>query len=365
MKEDNGLAIVKPQVTSALAAVEQSKALAEVQASMLFAMGNPRDEVQAERKLMNSCKSLGMADSAAYAFPRGGKMVTGASIRLAEEAARCWGNIKCGFDEIDRGKDFSEVVAYAIDLEANVTFSRKIRIPHTRDKNSGNVELTGERDKYELVANMAQRRVRSCILQIIPAHIIDTALETCDLTLKGGIGDMKEAVTKLLTAFDAVGVTKIEIEGFLQRKLASIVPADIISLRKIYSSIKNGVAAKEEFFREDDVEKMNARFSGNGNRKKKTDSTKTKAAGEKKVIDKPEDATPPAEENGSADDAGTVETPTESPDTAAFEESKETKTVEGPDANGMVACPEAGGMLVPSGECPSLPCYKGCPEHNE
>jgi hypothetical protein len=50
-----------------------------------------------------------MAETAFYSYPRGGQTVSGASIRFAEELARCWGNIEYGIKELSRDKDKSEM----------------------------------------------------------------------------------------------------------------------------------------------------------------------------------------------------------------------------------------------------------------
>ena len=65
------------------------------------------------------------------------------------------------------------------------------------------------------------------------------------------------------------------------------------------------------------------------------------------------------------------ETEKSKPVSDPFAEEKEAERLEEIERQGsgndleMVACPEAGGMMVPAGECPSLPCYKGCPVYSD
>lgn len=284
MRNDMQIAPAAMQANTALAQVEQSRAVAEVQASLVLARANPRNEQSAEYRIMQSCKRKSLAECASYSFRRGGEMVTGATIRLAEEIARHWGNMQYGFREVGRLDDCSEVEAFAYDLETNVRVTRQFQVRHWRDTKSGGKKITEERDKYELVANMAQRRVRACLLELIPGDIVEAAEEACKATLIGSIGDPAAKAGELVAAFKPFGVTEEMIEGYLQRKLTSIVPADIVNLKRIYRSIKDGIADVDEFFKADDVSKLNERFG-----KKQANA---QAPPPSKHVEKPE-ATPP------------------------------------------------------------------------
>ncbi|HDY6515851.1 TPA: hypothetical protein RRC01_006467, partial [Pseudomonas aeruginosa] len=99
--------------------IEQSRAVTEAQGKLILAKKFPRDEALAYSKIMNSCSRPTLAASGEYAYPRGGQTVSGPSIRLAEELARCWGNIEYGIRELSRQQGNSEMEAYAWDLETN------------------------------------------------------------------------------------------------------------------------------------------------------------------------------------------------------------------------------------------------------
>jgi len=66
----------------------------EIQAAIISAKKFPRDENQAYAKAIKSVQRPSMAESATYNFPRGGKSISGPSVDLARELARCWGNIR-------------------------------------------------------------------------------------------------------------------------------------------------------------------------------------------------------------------------------------------------------------------------------
>src|SRR5690606_519953 len=77
--------------TVARAEAEQ-RALAEVKGRMAIAKQFPRNEFQACQSIIESCKRFKLASECLYSYPRGGQMITGPSIRLAEVLAQRWGN---------------------------------------------------------------------------------------------------------------------------------------------------------------------------------------------------------------------------------------------------------------------------------
>lgn len=113
-----------PPKSSALGSVLESREAQQVQVAMLAAKRFPRDEKAALDRILNSCSRESLAAVSQYQFARGGTDITGPSIRLAEAIAQQWGNLECGWREIDRHKDsdgvgVSVVEAYAWDMESN------------------------------------------------------------------------------------------------------------------------------------------------------------------------------------------------------------------------------------------------------
>jgi hypothetical protein len=260
--QQNGM-LQQVQTPSALTSVDQARAIAEVQAAMVVARMNPRDEMRAYQRIVMACKRKSLAEQASYAYPRGGKMVTGPSIRLAEVIAGYWGNITYGLRELNRGKGISEVEAFAWDLETNTRVTRQFQVKHIRDKSDGGKQLTGERDIYELVASMGQRRVRACILEVVPGDIVEGAEEECKKTLQGGNGEpMEDRIRKMVLAFSEFGISKDMIEARLRHKIEATLPAEIVTLQQIYRSLKDGMAKREEFF-----DMTNSRAAGQSEKK--------------------------------------------------------------------------------------------------
>lgn len=235
--------------STGLVSVEQQKAIAEVQARMIIARANPRDPIRAMDKIIQECTRPTLAAGALYAYARGGTEISGPTIRLAETMARCWGNIASGIKEVSRTAGYSECVAYAWDLETGFYDERQFQIRHWRDTTRGGYQLTDERDIYELVANMGQRRKRAVLLTVIPGDVTEAATQQCEATLSASVDVTAEGVKQMADAFQReFGVTQAQLETRCQRHLASIRPAQMVLLRKIYASLREGMSVPTDWF---------------------------------------------------------------------------------------------------------------------
>lgn len=235
-------------------AVGASREMEEVKGQIFMAKQFPRNVFQAEQRIVDSCARPSLAATAVYSFPRGGTKVTGASIRLAEMIAQNWGNLTYGFEEISQQDGQSLVKAYCWDLETNVRHEKKFTVSHTIGLKGGKTKiLTDARDIYEKVANEAQRRVRACILSVIPGDITEKAVQQCNQTLAGNSqGPLKDRVAKALAAFkDNYRVTQEQVEAKFGYNAQSFTEHDYVDLIQIFNSIKDGVAKVEDFFPKD------------------------------------------------------------------------------------------------------------------
>lgn len=243
---------IADHVNAGTVEIEASRAIAEAQGKLVIAKRFPRDEARAYAKIIDSCRRRGLAEEATYAFPRGGKKVSGPSIRLAEELARTWGNIDYGIRELSRKDGVSEMEAYAWDLETNTSSSQKFTVRHIRDRsdqNGGSVVLTDERDIYELTANQGARRLRARILAILPPDIVEAALVECKNTLAGKTDvPIADRVRRMVRSYEKYGVTAVMIEARLGHSLDVTLPEELADLHEIYNSIKGGVSKPSEWF---------------------------------------------------------------------------------------------------------------------
>lgn len=222
----------------------------EVQAAMVIAKKFPRDEVESYNRIMRACQRKSLAEQSMYEYPRGGTKVTGPSIRLAEAMAQNWGNLDFGIIELEQKNGESQVMAYAWDLETNTRQTKIFNVPHIRGTKKGNIPLTDPRDIYELVANQGARRVRACILGVIPGDVIDSAIDECKKTL---VGENKEPlidrVRKGIKLFeDNFSVTLEMLEKYIGCKSEAFSEHDMIRLNNVYKSLRDGMAKREDYF---------------------------------------------------------------------------------------------------------------------
>lgn len=242
---------LQPHVSAGAVAIEQERAIAEAQGKLVVAKRFPRDQAEAYQRIMESCSRRALAEDALYSYPRGGQTVSGPSIRLAEELARCWGNIDYGMKELSRRDGETEMEAYAWDLQTNVYTSQKFTVKHLRDKQGGAKALTDERDIYEIGANMGARRMRARILAVIPGDIVDAAVAACKETMKGNSDvPLADRIRSLVTEFAKLGVSTALIERRFGRKSADLLPEDLVDLRGIYKSLRDGMSKASDWFGE-------------------------------------------------------------------------------------------------------------------
>lgn len=254
---------------------DQSRELAETQVKYLMAQQFPRDEIANMDKILNAFTRPTLAEQSQYQFSRGGTDISGPSIRAAEAMAQKWGNMDQGFRERSRGigadgVPFSEVEAFCVDLESRTSKRLQFIVRHWRDTKQGGYKLKDERDIYELCANQAQRRVRACILSQIPGDVIDAAMAQASATLKTKADTSPEAMDKMVVAFEPYGVTKEHIEKRIQRRLDAIQPAQVVSLKRIYASLRDGMSTASEWF---DIDDSSQSGSTGGDRAEPADKT--------------------------------------------------------------------------------------------
>jgi hypothetical protein len=140
---------IQQQRNDAVQQTSEARAVAEVQAQYVIAKRFPRNQHESFMQIMESCKRPFLAEQAMYAYPRGGQLVEGPSIRLAESMAQSWGNLDCGIREVSQANGISVAEAYAIDLQTNTRVTKVFHVPHVRDTKKGKQKLTDSRDIYE------------------------------------------------------------------------------------------------------------------------------------------------------------------------------------------------------------------------
>ncbi|MFJ4990025.1 hypothetical protein ACIP9H_40295 [Streptomyces sp. NPDC088732] len=231
--------------------IEQSRAVAEVQAAILMAKQCPRSVQQAIADMQQACRIKSLADRAFYSYTRGGSKVTGATIHLARALAAIYGNLQYGVSELSRdvAAGQSEVLAYAWDLQANTRVANIFIVPHLRDARGEKNPLPELRDVYENNANQGARRVREAILSVLPGWFVDDAKELCTATIRDGGGvPLPQRIAKALKTYEDLGVTAERIERQIGRVSDKWTAHDLADLTITLRSIqRNETTVEDEF----------------------------------------------------------------------------------------------------------------------
>jgi len=232
-------------------AVEQSRAVAEVQAAIYVARQFPRDIGRSRSAMQAACGTMALAEKAFYKFPRAGGSVEGSTIHLAKTLAQSWGNIQYGVSEMRRDDSYrqSEMQAWAWDVEANTRHVLTFIVPHAKFANKKVVQLEDLRDIYENNANNGARRLREAIFAVIPDFFIDEAEDLCRETLHKGDGrPIEQRIEGAVGVFKGLGISEERLEQKLGRKKAQWTGADIAQLLITHKSIDRREIAVDEAF---------------------------------------------------------------------------------------------------------------------
>lgn len=248
------------QGNGVMANMSASREMEEVKGQIFMAKQFPRNPFDAERRILDACKRQSLAETAVYNYPRGGQMVSGPSIRLAEVVAQNWGNISFGIKELEQRPGESVAMAYAWDLETNTREEKVFTVKHIRHSKKGTKNLTDPRDIYETVANNGARRLRSCILGIIPGDVTESAVMECQKTMQGSNGaPLQDRLSAMFSLFkENFNVTQDMIENRFGYKATAFTERNGVDLKNIYNSLKDGMSKVDDWFDTPTKEKKTA-----------------------------------------------------------------------------------------------------------
>ena len=232
-------------------AVEQSRAIAQVQAAVVMARQFPRSEQHAIAQMRDACSRIELARRAFFSFNRAGSAVVGPSVYLARELARIWGNIDYGLNEMKRDDQHgqSEMQAYAWDLETNSRSTRTFVVEHGRDTRQGRKKLTELRDIAENNNNFGARNVREMIFAVLPRWFTDMAEELCRETMDSGGGDpLPVRIDKAIANYGKGRITREQLEQRVGAGVDEWTHADVTDLEILFGSLSRKEISRDEAF---------------------------------------------------------------------------------------------------------------------
>ena len=235
--------------------VEAQRALAQVQSMIVIAQQFPRNERKCMNDILEDCLNLNVVENAEYAYPRAGETVAGPSIRLAEVMALRWKHMDFGSMELDRSDGTSNMLSWAWDLQNNVRVAREFAVDHFIVlRNRKRKALTDPRDIYEHTQSHAQRRVRACLLAVLPRKVQDAAQAQCANTQMYKMGAPEEQIKTIIDRFVKLGVSEAEVKGRLGVPLNKVTGAHVLNLRRIAKSMEDQISKKSDWFETSETE---------------------------------------------------------------------------------------------------------------
>lgn len=185
------------------------------------------------------------AISCGYKLPRGGKIIEGPSVRLAEIMAYSWENSRCQARVLEVGEKTVTCQAVFHDLQKNVAVSVEVKRRITKK------DGTRYDDDMINVASMAGMAIarRNAIFNVIPKAYVN---QVYDAAKKVAIGDMitlKERREKLMKAFlENWQLSKADILKHLElTDVDNIGLNELEHMAGIYTSLKDGMITPDQF----------------------------------------------------------------------------------------------------------------------
>ncbi len=243
--------------TATTAAAAQAKAA--VEARYVVAWRNPRSDDAVRGKLLRECKRPSFAKVARYAKPIGRDKIEGPSIRFAEAAMRCMGNMLAETSVLYDDDDKRIVRVMVTDLETNMSYPKDIVITKlverrylrkgqeaisSRTNASGQITHTvraSEDDLLNKEGALISKAIRTCALRLIPGDLVDEAMDLCLATQRDAAAKDPDAERKSLAdGFAQLNVTAADLEQYLGHDLSKCSPAQLVDLRAVFAAVREG-----------------------------------------------------------------------------------------------------------------------------
>lgn len=229
--------------------IEQKRAIADAIGKIQIAKACPRNEAQAIANILAICNNFDFADKAKYAVKFSSTVSTGLSIRAAQEFARLWGNIDYGCKVLNQREESTEYMVFAWDVENNIRSEEIFLATHyaPRKNQTGQTTMQLQKDTalIPLLKAQTSKHLRECILGVLPQIIRINAINQITNTISKGM----PSIEKTISAFSEINVSQKQIFSYLGvSDLSQITTDNILTLRSIYRTIKDGEESIDYFF---------------------------------------------------------------------------------------------------------------------
>lgn len=248
--------IARNNELSSVASAAMAKA--EIESAYVMAYKRPRNMDDMRSKILAACKRPVFAETVEYSKPIGGTKITGASIRFVEVALQAAGNIRSNTQVVYEDETMRKIKVTVTDLETNISFNKEFTLLKQverskvkdgqvvlgqRINSSGNTTYIVAASEDEMAIKQTANEskiIRNLGLRLIPQDIIEEALDVARETRSKSTKDPAEAKNKVIDAFASLGIKPSDIEKYLGKPIAQVIPKELDELRTIYTAIKEG-----------------------------------------------------------------------------------------------------------------------------
>lgn len=218
----------------------------EIDAQIATAKQYPRNL----SRVLNNIETLATMDedvagSCFYSLRRNGKLIEGASVRMAEIVASSWGNLRTQARII--ANDGKTITAQGVchDLETNTAISVEVKRRIT-DKNG----KTYNDDMQIMTGNAACAiALRNAVFKVVPAALIKKAIDKAKKVSLGESMTLETSRSKMMEYFKTIGVDERQIFDYLSVDKIDEIDIDmVVELRGLATALKEGTTTVKEAF---------------------------------------------------------------------------------------------------------------------
>jgi len=236
-----------PMTPSALERVERAAIDVQISTAKRF----PRSLELAKRRMMDMvCLDQATAQSCFYTLRRkeaGGqvKLIQGMSVRLAEIASVCYGNLHAVSREVENDGRFITAQAVAHDLENNVRIGIEVKRRITNKQGQ-----TFSDDMQVVTGNAAcSIALRNAVFRVVPVALMKPVYEAAKACAVGDQKTLGDRRRKAIETFEKLGVTRARIFHTLGvQGEQDITLQHLEILIGMHTAIKDGEQTLEEAF---------------------------------------------------------------------------------------------------------------------
>src|SRR6266850_6209559 len=194
----------------------ESVSRAEIDQQISTAKRYPRSITKVKQEMVEMA-TLDEETAAAcfYSLPRGGKNIQGPSIRLAEIALSCYGNIRAGTriieTVVDGSSPYVAIQAVCHDLERNISVMMEKRRRIIGKKSRGGII---DEDDINLAANAGSAiAFRDAMFKVIPGILLRPVYEAAKKVAIGDAKTLSDRRVRAIGAFQKMGVAADRVLG--------------------------------------------------------------------------------------------------------------------------------------------------------